>query len=502
MEDPLRKFSTSTASKNQLRPEVKSQMVPATTSLTLLFRVEKLYARWDNLGFWSGNRRNANRNSGRTRTKHTLEGKTWINSAWQAFRYDMEVPRSVMRTPTQYPGRNSPVRQKKEARPQIVRKPSKLRLKQGLSAGLLSPSGKSNLSAATPLSVLGCLQSYTEAKMLRDIEETFRTLRKINMKLNPKKCMFGAVEGMFLGYTITPEGIKPCPNKTEDVLQLPSPWTIKEVKSLNGKLASLNRFLSKSVEKSLPLFKTLKKCIKKSDFHWTSEAEQAFMQLKQHLSELPLLVAPKPKEELIIYLPASYGAVSAVLMTKRGMVQTPVYFIRRALQGPELNYTPIEKLVLSLVFTAKRLRRAAIKVERHARRTQYNVTAPRSGAGLILTSPEGMEFTYALRFQFTAYTMRQEYEALIACLRFAHLSKQVLVEILKEKSIQEEEVATVIEEEETTWMTPITEYLKDGTLPGERKEASKLRKKAWTIRIVERVLYKCSFLEAVAKGVS
>ncbi|GKA48441.1 reverse transcriptase domain-containing protein [Tanacetum coccineum] len=201
------------------------------------------------------------------------------------------------------------------------------------------------------------IKSYTEAEMLRDVDETFRTLRKINMKLNPKKCTFGAVEGMFLGYMISPEGIKPCPDKTEAVLQLPSPRTIKEVQSLNGKLASLNRFLSKSAEKSLPLFKTLKKCIKKSDFHWTPEAEQAFKQLKQHLSELPLLVAPKPKEELIVYLSASYGAVSAVLMTERGTVQTPVYFVSRALQGPELNYAPMEKLVLALVFAAKRLRR-------------------------------------------------------------------------------------------------------------------------------------------------
>ncbi|GJS14125.1 reverse transcriptase domain-containing protein [Tanacetum coccineum] len=108
------------------------------------------------------------------------------------------------------------------------------------------------------------IKSHTEAEMLRDIDETFRT----------------------------PEGIKPCPDKTKVVLQLPSLRTIKEVQSLNGKLASLNRFLSKSAEKSLPLFKTLKKCIKKSDFHWTPEVEQAFKQLKQHLSELPLLVAP------------------------------------------------------------------------------------------------------------------------------------------------------------------------------------------------------------------
>nr|GFD15953.1 reverse transcriptase domain-containing protein [Tanacetum cinerariifolium] len=44
------------------------------------------------------------------------------------------------------------------------------------------------------------VKSYTEAEMMRDIEETFCILRKINMKLNPKKCSFGVAEGVFLGY--------------------------------------------------------------------------------------------------------------------------------------------------------------------------------------------------------------------------------------------------------------------------------------------------------------
>nr|GEX17003.1 reverse transcriptase domain-containing protein [Tanacetum cinerariifolium] len=62
------------------------------------------------------------------------------------------------------------------------------------------------------------IKRHTEAEMLRDIGETFRTLRKINLKLNLKKCTFGAVEGMFLGYMITPEGIKSCPDKAKAVL--------------------------------------------------------------------------------------------------------------------------------------------------------------------------------------------------------------------------------------------------------------------------------------------
>ncbi|GKA32938.1 reverse transcriptase domain-containing protein [Tanacetum coccineum] len=83
----------------------------------------------------------------------------------------------------------------------------------------------------------------------------------------------------------------------------------------------------------------------------------------------------------------------------------------------------------------------------------------------------------------------------IASTSFAHLSKQVLVEVLKEKSIQEEEVATVVEEEGPTWMTPIIEYLKDETLPDDRKKASKLCIKARQYELLEGVLYRWSFLK-------
>ncbi|GJT08457.1 reverse transcriptase domain-containing protein [Tanacetum coccineum] len=124
------------------------------------------------------------------------------------------------------------------------------------------------------------IKSRTEDEIVRDIEETFKTLREINMKLNPNKCTFGVKEGMFLGYKVNSKGLKVCLDKVDTVLSLPSPKCLKDVQKLNGKLASLNRFLAKSAEKSLPFFKTLKKCMKKSDFHWTTEAEEAFKQMK------------------------------------------------------------------------------------------------------------------------------------------------------------------------------------------------------------------------------
>nr|GEV35870.1 hypothetical protein [Tanacetum cinerariifolium] len=115
-------------------------------------------------------------------------------------------------------------------------------------------------------------------------------------------------EEMFLGYKLNTKGIKVCPNKVDVVLSLPSPKCLKDVQKLNGKLASLNRFLGKSAKKSLPFFKTLKKRTKKSDFHWIKEAESAFKQMKQLIAKLLMLTAPAEKEELIVYLAAAKEA--------------------------------------------------------------------------------------------------------------------------------------------------------------------------------------------------
>nr|GEZ62566.1 reverse transcriptase domain-containing protein [Tanacetum cinerariifolium] len=387
------------------------------------------------------------------------------------------------------------------------------------------------------------------------------------MKLNPKKCAFGMREGTFLGYKVDADGLRVCPDKVEAVLDLSFPKCLKDVQKLNGKLASLNRFLSKSAEKSLPFFKTLKKCTKKSDFQWTAKAEVALKEMKQLIAELPMLTAPKEKKELIMYLAAAKEAINAVLMTERDGKQIPIYFVSRALQGPEINYTPMEKLILALVSASKRLKRyfqahtIVVITDQPVKQLLSNpkVTGrllkyrfelgendiqyrPRTsvkgqilsdfivehleddtpdtsmkdmeelpdpwilftdgsscingfGVGLIITNPEGMEFTYALsrangstkspsecglktRSQ-PGFSIKQiprgenkKADALskISYTSFAHLSKQVLVEELREKAIDEKEILVVVEEEGHTWMTPVYKYLTKGILPEEKRK--------------------------------
>lgn len=163
-----------------------------------------------------------------------------------------------------------------------------------------------------------------QGSLISDIQETFDNLRRINMKLNPNKCSFGMEEGKFLGHIITERGMKANPDKTRAIANMASPKSLKEVQSLNGKLAALNRYLSKSAEKSLPFFNTLKKCLNKKNFVWPSEAETAFQEMKRHIMNLPMLVAPNKGEDLFLYLAATKEVVSAVLMTDRERKQMPI----------------------------------------------------------------------------------------------------------------------------------------------------------------------------------
>ena len=109
-------------------------------------------------------------------------------------------------------------------------------------------------------------------------------------------------------------------------MELEPPRTVKEVQSLNGRIAALNRFVSRATDRCLPFFRTLKK-----SFEWTDECQTAFNDLKAYLSS-PLLLSPSMSgEELYLYLAVSQAAVSAALVREEDGSQKPVYFTSRAL---------------------------------------------------------------------------------------------------------------------------------------------------------------------------
>ena len=100
--------------------------------------------------------------------------------------------------------------------------------------------------------------SKDEGDHIADLKETFANLREAGLKLNPEKCVFGVSRGKMLGYIIGPEGIRANLDKIKAIISMVEPSTKKEVQKLTGRIAALNRFISKSAECILPFFKALR----------------------------------------------------------------------------------------------------------------------------------------------------------------------------------------------------------------------------------------------------
>nr|GFA25403.1 reverse transcriptase domain-containing protein [Tanacetum cinerariifolium] len=324
------------------------------------------------------------------------------------------------------------------------------------------------------------IKSKDEKMLLADIAETFDNLKKINMKLNPKKCSFRVKEGNFLGYMVTSEGFRANPKKTKDLADLQSPRTLKEMQSLSEKLASLNRFFAKSAERSLPFFNTLKNIIKenKREYRWMEEAEEAFQQIKKLILDHPSLTSPWPKETLYAYLTVSAEAVSAVLLTDRKGRQCLMQYVSRTLNEAERNYAPMEKLALSLIHMTRRLRRyfeahpvkliidqpikhILNKTESFVKLAKYTVEL---GAYNIMFVPRNAVKGQVLA-DFLSEAPKGEKEELYFWMPEVPIEKDDVESwtLFTDGASKGQEVHTVVEEEWNNWMIPIIRCLEERT---------------------------------------
>jgi ribonuclease HI len=199
--------------------------------------------------------------------------------------------------------------------------------------------------------------SRSKEDHLADLAETFANMRDARLRLNPEKCVFGVRQGKILGYLVSHRGIEANPTKIQAIINMTPPQSARDVQRLTGRLAALNRFISKSAERSLPFLKTL--CSAK-DFAWGPEQAATFASLKQYLSELAILTSPDPSLPMLLYIAASPHAVSAALVqeqVREGTIrQCPVYYVSEVLTTSKCNMTELEKIAYAVVMASRKLR--------------------------------------------------------------------------------------------------------------------------------------------------
>jgi hypothetical protein len=126
---------------------------------------------------------------------------------------------------------------------------------------------------------------------------------------------------------------------------------------LTGRLASLNRFISRSAERNLPFFEVLKSA---KVFQWRPTQQKAFEELKQYLIELTTLTPHSSGTPLLLYVAASHAAVSAALVQEKqddqAKKQVRVYFVSEVLSASKKNYIELEKVLYAVLMASRKLR--------------------------------------------------------------------------------------------------------------------------------------------------
>ena len=90
-------------------------------------------------------------------------------------------------------------------------------------------------------------------------------------------------------------------------------------------------------------------------FEWTEECALAFQQLKEYLSQPPIMSSPLTDEVLFFYIAVAPHAMSLVLIRIDNGIQRPVYYVSKSVHEAEIRYLLMEKAILVVVHGTRKL---------------------------------------------------------------------------------------------------------------------------------------------------
>ncbi|KAM1192261.1 hypothetical protein ACFX2G_012856 [Malus domestica] len=145
---------------------------------------------------------------------------------------------------------------------------------------------------------------------IKDVRMVFNKLRHYNLKMNLLKCAFGVTSGKFLGFIIKHRDIEVDQLKIKAIQSMPEPRNLHELKSLQGWLAFIRRFISSLVGHCQSFNRLMKKDV---PFIWDDACPNAFESIKMYLASPRVLGALVPGKPLILYFAIQEGSIRALL---------------------------------------------------------------------------------------------------------------------------------------------------------------------------------------------
>ncbi|XP_062025882.1 uncharacterized protein LOC133742218 [Rosa rugosa] len=174
-----------------------------------------------------------------------------------------------------------------------------------------------------------------------------------NLVLNWEKCHFMVTQGIVLGHIISARGIEVDKAKVDLVRHLPSPTTVREVRSFLGHAGFYRRFIKDFSKVARPMCALLQKDV---PFVFNEDCKKAFEKLKELLTTAPIICPPDWSLPFELMCDASDYAVGAVLGQRKDKKPYAIYYASRTLNDAQLNYSTTEKELLAVVFALDKFR--------------------------------------------------------------------------------------------------------------------------------------------------
>lgn len=188
---------------------------------------------------------------------------------------------------------------------------------------------------------------------IQKLRTVFDRLRQTNLKVQLDKSEFLRKEVMYLGHTITKDGLKPNNDKIQAVLNYPLPETTTQIKSFLGLIGYYRRFIKDFAKVTQPLTACLKK---RNKLIIDKKYVDAFEKCKELLTSAPLLQYPDYDKPFILTTDASTVALGAVLSQGQVGSDKPVAYASRTLSDTETRYSTIERELLAILWAVKHFR--------------------------------------------------------------------------------------------------------------------------------------------------
>ena len=196
--------------------------------------------------------------------------------------------------------------------------------------------------------------SPTLEQHLSDLDEVFARLRSAGLTLKLSKCQFCLSDLTFLGYRVTPSGIRPDPDKVRAVTEFEVPSTVKQVRQLLGLTGYYRRFVQNYAKHAEPLFALTKK---DASFNWNSDCQKAMDLLKNSITSAPVLRFPDFSRPFFIHADACDAGLGAALMQRDDEGRdVAVAYTSQAVHKSEKPYSTPEKQCLAVIWALEHFR--------------------------------------------------------------------------------------------------------------------------------------------------